>query len=104
ETDAAGHEERRDKYAEPDRLELQAELRVGHHLVAVDQRQHRTSREGAEDCLESDVLSQGDKADQQDERTTHADLGSSTIAGRHRRGGGRRARWRKPGGAPASSW
>ena len=45
-----------------------------HCLVAIDQRQQGAGGKGAEDRLEPDVLRDGDKADQEHERATDANL------------------------------
>ena len=79
ESQAARHEEDRDEHAEPDRLELEAERRVGHHLVAIGERQDRAGGERAEDHLEAELLGDGGERDQQHDRPAHPDLGGGVL-------------------------
>ena len=64
----------RDEEAEADRLQLAPEVRVGHHLVAVDERDDRAGDERAEDDLEPERVGDGGEADEQHERGADADL------------------------------
>ena len=62
------------KIPKPGRLELEPELRMGHRLVAIDQRHQRARRKRAEDRLEPDLVGKRGKPDQQHKRRSHPDL------------------------------
>ena len=52
---------------------------MGHHLVAIGERQDRAGRERSEDHLEAELLGDGGKRDQQHDRPAHPDLGGRVL-------------------------
>jgi hypothetical protein len=52
---------------------------VAHHLVTVEQRDHRAGDERAEDDLQPEPLGDGGEADEQDQRRADADLSRRVL-------------------------
>jgi hypothetical protein len=86
ELEPARDEEDRDEHPEAGGLELHPEAGVGHHPIAVGEREHGPGQEGSENHLEPEPLGQSDESDQEEEGAADADLRRGVLETRQHRG------------------